>query len=128
MTRKQELFWGAGILALGIAAVFIFRRTVNTIVREGGAASWLPDITIPDFNIGDFIIPRREGVRYGGFFPCDCGCGNGEVSGDTLLPGLSDALKDMYEGDASSALGQDPYTAGPMLYFSEIPNGRRAAF
>jgi len=126
MTRREEIFWGVGVLLLGALAWLIFRRQLAPVIAANQNGS-LDPVSLPPINIGDFVLPGLDLDSYGGFYPCECGCGNQPAGIGNFLPGLANALKGITVdgiGALSDAIGTAAHDVDAMIYFSEVPTGR----
>ncbi len=128
MKKGTQLALIAGAAAVMVAVLVLARK--NAAQQPAGNSDWqvpnldLPDITFPTLN---FIPIPRDRMWYGGWLPCDCGCGANNVSGADFLNDLPAALSGVDIGsnsDVATAPGTDTKSVGPAVYFSEIPSGR----
>lgn len=122
---KKTVYIGAAVFGLAVAAFLLLRRRLIVMRRSGDLI--VPDFTFPPIDIGPFVTPNRDVSRYGGYYPCECGCSDtGATGSDFLAPA---AAQNWQVGSSSdvpeTGAGLPSENIGPAIYFSDLPNGRR---
>lgn len=126
MDRSEKVAWGLAAIAIGVGVFLALRhgrQTVTQVIQAG-------DVIVPPFVMPDILAgldPSLYGIFTGdgssfvsSWNPCGCGCdsGDGQVSGNTVLP---ETLKALAGGDGGKG---DLTRSQVQWYFSEVPSGK----